>query len=192
MGDWGTAAEGAGNATTVADAASTAGNTLSATEALGDTGTAASQIANSGYALDGANSLGGVAGTTGNIYGNMADLGGSGTAPEVSGFSYNVSEPIASQGPSVANANMQEFGKYEPSFLDKVGKTLEDFQSGKGQNMVEAWKNRGLNARTAGYAVGKLEGFTKGGGNGSSQPQIVNNIAYQQPENEYLRRRRGY
>jgi hypothetical protein len=91
-------------------------------------------------------------------------------------------------GPTVAQANIQDYGTADPSWFDKTAKFLDEYQKGKEQNIGQAWKNKGFNAQTAGYVGGKMEGMMKGGGGGTQAPPVTLNNTYQQPENEYLRR----
>lgn len=91
-------------------------------------------------------------------------------------------------GPTVANYNLQTYGTSDPSWLDKSMQFLDEYQKGKEQTLPQAWKNKGMNAQTAGYIGGKMEGMLKGGGaSGQPAPVTINN-SYQQPENEYLKR----
>lgn len=127
-------------------------------------------------------------GATGSsIYGQMADQGmGQTPTAASSGFEIETSNVNTGVGPTVANAP-------NTGYWDSAMNNLEKFQAGQKASMPEAWRARGNNPETYGYLYNKFgEVASMGGGGKSGAAPITTNINYQQPENEYLRKRRGY
>lgn len=134
-----------------------------------------------------AGAAGSMAGNGSSLYGQMADVGGS--APAQSGFSMDaVSSPNTGTGPTVDNGNMQTYGTKDPSYLDKGMKGIEQFQKGGQHSLREAYNGFGNNPETYGYIASKIP---QGGGGGAA-PAMTTNISYQQPQNDYLKKHRGY
>jgi hypothetical protein len=127
------------------------------------------------------------------ITGQMADLGGQSSTPASSGFSLEATNNANSGvGPTVDAANTQTYGTTDPSIMQQTGNYLERFQKGQGNSMGGAVERFGNNPETYGYLydkVGRLASAKSGGGGAAP---ITTNISYQQPQNDYLRRRRGY
>jgi hypothetical protein len=117
----------------------------------------------------------------------MADQGMGQTAPAASsGFGIDMSNANTGTGPTVANTPAS-------GWVDNAMNKLGEFQKGEKATMQDAWRNRGNNPETYGYLYGKVGEVAgmAGGGKGGAVP-VNTYINYQQPENEYLRRRRGY
>lgn len=73
--------------------------------------------------------------------------------------------------PSYMGANAPTATPVDVGWFDKGGAVdtfLRDYEMGKRSGMMDAWRNRGLNAQTAGYVGNKLEGLMgmapRGGG----------------------------
>lgn len=166
---WGSAAtEGA--STAGASAGSAASNTASS---AGSVGSGVTQSAGSAPAFD-TSAAGGVGG-----YGIDATDTGAGAG---SGVNMTASQ----------SADMASYGEANPSYMDKAMSGLEKFQKGGEQSLPEAWRDRAWdNPATYGYVAGKVQGMA-GGGGGNQPANVTTNISYQQPQNDYLRRRRGY
>lgn len=138
---------------------------------MGDYGTsgAVEGASNAGSAVD-----------TASLYSNMANVGDTASTASSGAGAYGGFDATqqATQGPM------------ESTGWQSIGDWLEKFDKGRGNSLGQAWKERGFNPQTYGYAAGKLQGMM-GSGQGAGTPQpIVNNISYQQPENDYLRRYR--
>jgi hypothetical protein len=132
----------------------------------------------------------GSAGNYSSVYGQMADVGGDGTAASPSGFSIGPATTGVSEGPTLANA-AGSTGPQTPTLMQNMMNNYENFNKGMNSNLVDAWRDKGMNAGTAGYVYGKVNQFA-GAAKGPQPMQpaniIVNN---QQPQNEYLKKR-GY
>jgi len=97
-------------------------------------------------------------------------------------------------GPQLTPAaaqNIETYGTTSPGFMDKAVNMYDRLYKGGEQNIVQAYKNRGNNPETYGYALAKLNSLTNGA-SAPEAPPMVTNISYQQPENSYLRRFRRY
>ena len=154
-------------------------------------------------AASGASSVGqGASGGVGS-YGSMTSGAmGSGAGPVsngvgagAQGFSFGGAENVAatsSMGPTAAaGQNIDTYGTANPGFMDKAVNMYDRLNKGGEQNIVQAYKNRGNNPETYGYALAKLNSLTNGAA-APEAPQMVTNVSYQQPENSYLRRFRRY
>lgn len=115
----------------------------------------------------------------------------------VGGYGINATDTGAGAGSGVnmtasQSADMGNYGEANPSFMDKAMTHLDKFQKGSEQSLPEAWESRSWsNPATYGYVAGKVQAL--GGAGGGNQPaNVTTNISYQQPQNDYLRRRRGY
>lgn len=127
-------------------------------------------------------------GDTASTASTAADAAGnvSQAAPVTSGFE------IGPQMTTDQAANFQTYGTASPSFMDKAGAMYDRFTNGQNASLGNSMKNFGNNPETYGKVYGILTSFAKGGGGGggSVQPASITNY-YQQPQNEYLRKR-GY
>lgn len=135
----------------------------------------------------------------GSSSGSMAPLQNAGGS---SGFSFEspnytgetTAAPADGTGVSLTDmqkADVADYGTSNPTFVDKSVNTLERFQKGGDANLVEAWKNKGFNAETAGYIYNKANQMAAANKQSPTNP-INTTINYQQPTNPYLAKRGRY
>ena len=145
--------------------------------------TAGSGASAAGSASSATSSLGPVSSASTPASGFSMDIGGQGGQMPTDGTSVSMTPTQTS--------DVASYGTSNPSFFDKAGSYLDRFQKGEKQSMGEAWKGRGNNPETYGYAYNKLNSLSGMGKQSGGAAPITTNISYQQPENEYLRKRRG-
>lgn len=161
MGDYASAADGAG---TAAEGASTAGTAATATQG----------------AAEGAQAAG--------LYGQMADVGAnSGSAISTTGSAADFagySDTAATAGPTVdAAANLPE-----PSMLQQFSDMYGRFEQGGQNSLAKAYDKFGNNAETYGYLYNKLNSVkSMGGGAQSPAPIPINTTINQAPNSDYER-----
>lgn len=140
----------------------------------------------------GAGEAAGEAGNAASSVGSAASSGGSAIADAGSaGSGFSSALDSGPQMTPEMGQNLSQYGTASPSVMDKVSSGLEQFQKGSNQNITDAYKNFGNNAKTYGYMYGKLQGLANSGGGGNQPANVVTNVSYQQPQSTYLKRR-GY
>jgi hypothetical protein len=143
-----------------------------------------------GAAAEGAGNSGAAGSAVGNGVSSVSSPAFSGGGAAGSGVNAGSAPAYDTGGFNIDAANGARTAQ-GPSFMDRGADMLDRFKKGGSQDVMQAWQNRGNNPETYGYMMGKLNSMTNSNNRDQRLPPMTTNVSYQQPQNEYLKRR-GY